>query len=122
MNHPSNWYNMDYSEQREWKKQQQAIEDAEYDARRAKEDADNEISNARRQAQRDLQEYRNSASSEYEELNECYQEVLEDRYDMLLLLKEIDYRVTGLQMDYEDENGESIGHRIKEIINRMEKK
>ena len=32
MNKPSNWYNMDYTERKEWEKNQRAIEDAEYNA------------------------------------------------------------------------------------------
>lgn len=67
---PSNWYQMDYSEQQQWKKQQQAIEDAEYDARQARQNAEDEMFAARRQYQRDLQAERISASEEYNELSE----------------------------------------------------
>jgi hypothetical protein len=43
---PSNWYDMDYTAQREWedadRKRQRELQDAEDDARRAREDAERE--------------------------------------------------------------------------------
>jgi len=66
---PSNWYSMDYAERREWERTARAIEDAEYDAERAKESAERAERDTRRAAE-DAKRERCSHEEEREILNE----------------------------------------------------
>ena len=68
MNKPNNWYSMSYEEQREYQKQQRAIEEAEWEARRAAENAEVEIRNAKK-------EYAAIAESERENYYQAAQEL-----------------------------------------------
>lgn len=67
MNKPSNWYQMDYQEQREWEKQKQAFDDLEYDRQRAQEAAEQAEQQAARQ-RRSMQSEREEWGYEYESL------------------------------------------------------
>lgn len=96
---PSNWYEMDYSEQKEWKRQQQAIESAEYDARQAKDQADADISRMRRQ----MQSERESRREEYEAVYEEYREVSYD-FDRLLKVVEACLGTKGVDDSIEQLN------------------
>lgn len=63
MNKPSNYYTMDWSERQEWDRNQRAIEEAEYDAYRARQDAED----AQREAEQARQNYRRYAAAQAEE-------------------------------------------------------
>ena len=56
MNKPSNWYNMDYTERKEWEKNQRAIEDAEYNAQE-------KVEQTRRDYERKASQQRNEMRS-----------------------------------------------------------
>ena len=63
MNKPSNWYDMDYTERREWEKSESERQDLEYQARQAQDDTEQ----ARRDAQREVRRMQERASAEAEE-------------------------------------------------------
>lgn len=104
---PSNWWQMDYDERKEWERNKQAFEDAEYDRQRAQEAADNAHAEAQR-LRRSMQEERASQyeeysilQDEYQELNENYERVLRERKQLRDALFEC---VT--QLELEDWDGE----------------
>jgi biopolymer transport protein ExbB/TolQ len=62
---PSNWYEMDYSAQREWERADRERQNLEYDADRAKEDAERSTRMAR-EAQADARRIRENANEQAE--------------------------------------------------------
>lgn len=75
MSKPSNWYNMDYTERKEWENNQRAIEDAEYNQRRAEQDAED----ARAQAQQARRNYERQEEANQEEYYFMSSELIEAR-------------------------------------------
>lgn len=67
MNKPSNWYQMSWEEQKEWKKQERARQDLEYEADQARQDAENARADYN-QAHRNAQAEREAWGWQYAEL------------------------------------------------------
>ena len=75
MSKPNNWYQMTWEEQKEWKKIQDAIEEAEWNTRQAQEEASQSIHLAARR----LHEAEENWNQEYHELSSelrCAKEAL----------------------------------------------
>ena len=84
MNKPSNWYQMDYEQQKEWKRVQDEIESVEWESRRAQEEADQKIQNVRkemRQAQEDYSQDRWELVNELHCAKEALRMILEQSKD-----------------------------------------
>jgi septum formation inhibitor MinC len=75
-NRPSDFYSWDTERQEAWNKNQSALEDAEYESRKAQQDAKDEVNRINRKHRADLQEQRDNANSEYQELNDIYEETV----------------------------------------------
>jgi len=80
---PSNWYEMDYSQQREWedneRRHQRVLDDAEYEARRASEEAD---ASHRRQLRQLREEAAYEAESYAEESSNLSRQLGELRWEL----------------------------------------
>jgi hypothetical protein len=57
MSKPNNWYQMNYEEQKEWKRIQDEIENVEWESRRAQEEADKKIQNVRKEMRQVQEDY-----------------------------------------------------------------
>lgn len=77
MGRPSNWYNMSETERREWKRQETAREDAEYEAdrqREACERAEADLARQRREARQEREAHWEESASMNEALRDAERE------------------------------------------------
>lgn len=125
-NKPSNWYSMDYNERKEWERNQQALEDAEYEKQRAQEEADNAQAEAQR-LRREMQAESYAAQEEFSilqdelsTLNTNYERILAERNKLWDICKGLlTYRKEAGAINFQLEKADDFLREMRIAIDEM---